>query len=248
MQDRSKFLWISVSPSLKQFHRRLLNVLAATVEIELWEYFQTLDEGSSIGKAIDLLHQHLTSTGDRVNLVGHGIGGVVALEYARKYPDRVTSLTLLSVAVQPAITWHSYYYSQLRSTPSDRYCVLRSIAINLFPYNCSSYVNSLIDRLARDLVEAPSTHSLFHLDILAESGVAMPLIICGSQTDPVVTESALSGWHHYFKPGDLSRSYPTGGHFFHHFHPELVGHQIQQFWQKSGVISIEDRLLSLNKN
>lgn len=248
MQDRSKFLWVSASPSLKQFHRRLLNVLSATVEIEFWEYFQTLDEGSSIDKAIELLHKYLVSTSDRVNLIGHGIGGVIALEYARQYPDRVTSLTLLSVAVQPAITWHSFYYSQLRTASTDRYCVLRSIAISLFPYNCLSYINSLVERLERDLVEAPSNHSLFHLDILAEGGVKMPLMICGSQTDPVVTESALSGWNGYLKPIDIIQSYPTGGHFFHHFHPELVGHHIQCFWQQSGAISNNVRLLSLDLN
>jgi pimeloyl-ACP methyl ester carboxylesterase len=248
MQERAKFLWISASPSLKQFHRRLLNVLSATVEIEFWEYIQTLDEGSSIDKALELLHEYLVSTDDRVNLIGHGIGGVIALEYARQYPDRVTSLTLLSVAVQPAITWHSFYYSQLRSAPSDRYCVLRSIAINLFPYNCLSHIYGLVERLDRDLVEAPSNHSLFHLDIMTVGGVKMPLMICGSQTDPVVTESALSGWNNYLKPVDVSRSYPTGGHFFHHFHPELVGHHIQIFWQESGVISHCDCLLSLEIN
>jgi pimeloyl-ACP methyl ester carboxylesterase len=246
MKDRSKFLWISANPSLKQFHRRLLNVLSATVEIEFWEYFQTLDEGSSIDKAIELLHEYIVNNGVRVNLIGHGIGGVIALEYARKYPDRVCSLALLSVAVQPAITWHSYYYSQLRSMPSDRYCTLRAIAINLFPYNCASYIHSLVERLERDLVEAPSNHSLFHLDVLAEGGVKMPLAICGSDTDPVVSTSTLSGWNQYLKPSDLSHSYPTGGHFFHHFHPELVGHHIRHFWQKSGLTLASDRLMSVD--
>jgi pimeloyl-ACP methyl ester carboxylesterase len=248
MKDRSKFLWISANPSLNQFHRRLLNVLAATVELEFWEYFQTLDEGSSIDKAVELLHEYIVNNGNRVNLIGHGVGGVIALEYARKYPNRVTSLALLSVAVQPAITWHSYYYSQLRSMSSDRYCVLSAVAINLFPYNCASYIHGLVDRLERDLVEAPSHHSLFHLDILAVSGVKMPLMVCGSDSDPVVTASALSGWNSYLKPEDRSHSYPTGGHFFHHFHPELVGHHIWNFWQQAGVISTNDRILSLDLN
>jgi hypothetical protein len=71
MKDRSKFLWISANPSLNQFHRRLLNVLAATVELEFWEYFQTLDEGSSIDKAVELLHEYIVNNGNRVNLIGH---------------------------------------------------------------------------------------------------------------------------------------------------------------------------------
>ena len=232
MLDRSKFLWISASPSLKYFHRHLLNNLSKVVGIELWEYYQTLDEGSSIEGAVNLLHEYLLNADCPVHLIGHGIGGVVALSYARLYPNRVASLTLLSVAVQPGINWHSYYYAQLRSLPSDRECILKSISSNLFPDACARHVCDLVDRLDRDLVEAPSNHSLFRLDILAEGGVEMPLMICGSQDDPVITSPALYGWANYFKSTDKIWHSSTGGHFFHHVHFELVSHQIQSFWQK----------------
>ena len=79
----TKFIWISASPSLKYFHRRLLNSLSKVVEIELWEYYQTLDESSSIDSAINLLHQYLAQTNCPVHLIGHGIGGIIALGYAR---------------------------------------------------------------------------------------------------------------------------------------------------------------------
>jgi pimeloyl-ACP methyl ester carboxylesterase len=228
----TKFLWVSASPSLKYFHRRLLNSLSKVVEIELWEYYQTLDESSSIDSAIKLLHQYLSQSNCPVHLIGHGIGGIIALGYARKYSTQVESLTLLSVAVQPAIDWHSYYYTQLRSIPSSRECILRSTATNLFPDTCASHIHSLVERLNRDLVEAPSSHSLFRLEILAEGGVDMPLMICGSQDDPVISSHALSGWHSYLKLEDTLWRSATGGHFFHHFHSELVSCQIQQFWQE----------------
>ena len=228
-----KFLWVSASPSLKYFHRRLLNNLSKVVKIELWEYYQTLDEGSSIDGAIDLLQEYLDNSECPVHLVGHGVGGAIALGYARIYPAKVASLTLLSVAVQPAINWHSYYYAQLRSLPANRECVLKSIANNIFPHIYPNYVSDLVDRLGRDLVESPSNHSLFRLDIQPEGGVEMPLLICASQDDPVITLSALYGWHSYFKSADTIWRSSTGGHFFHHFHPELVSHQIEHFWQKS---------------
>ena len=230
----TKFLWISASPSLKYFHRRLLNSLSKVVEIELWEYYQTLDESSSIDSAINLLHQYLAKTNCPVHLIGHGIGGIIALGYARKYSGQVASLTLLSVAVQPAIDWHSHYYTQLRSLPSSRECILRSIATSLFPHTCASHIHGLVERLNRDLIEAPSNHSLFRLDILTEGSVDMPLMICGSQDDPVITAPALFGWHSYLKPEDTLWRSVTGGHFFHHFHSELVSCQIQQFWQQTG--------------
>ena len=244
----TKFLWVSASPSLKHFHRRLLNSLAKVVEIEFWEYYQSLDEGSSIESAVNLLGEYLSSFDLPVHLIGHSIGGTIALEYARMYPAKVASLTLLSVAVQPAIDWHSYYYGQLRSLPLNRDWVLRSIATNLFPSNCSSHIHGLVERLARDLVESPSNHSLFRLDILAEGGVEMPLMVCGSQDDPVVSTAALSSWHNYLKSADTIWGVATGGHFFHHFHPELVSCQIQQFWHKLDPAVAVHQLTALELN
>jgi pimeloyl-ACP methyl ester carboxylesterase len=232
MKIRTKFLWVSASPSLKYFHRRLLNNLSKVVKVEFWEYYQTLDEGSSIEGAVNLLHAYLSDLDYPVHLIGHGIGGAIALSYARSYPIKVASLTLLSVAVQPGINWHSYYYAQLQSLPLSRKCLLKSISSNLFPDACARHVCDLVDRLERDLIEAPSNHSLFRLDTLAEGGIEMPLMVCGSQDDPVVTSPALYGWNNYFKPADKIWQISTGGHFFHHVHFELVSYRIQCFWQK----------------
>jgi pimeloyl-ACP methyl ester carboxylesterase len=240
-----KFLWVSASPSLNCFHRRLLNHLAKFVAIEFWEYYQTLDEGSSINSAISLLHEYLLNLDEPVHLIGHGIGGVVALGYARIYPDRVQSLALLSVPAQPAIDWHSYYYARLRSSPCTREQTLGSIASQLAPYNCAHRVRALVDRLAQDLVEAPSNNSLFRLDILAEGGVEMPLLVCGSQDDPIVTMPDLSAWSNYFKPMDIIWQSAIGGHFFHHFDSEPVSRQIQRFWQQLEPELLADRFVQI---
>ncbi len=232
MTDRSKFIWVSASPSLKYFHRRLLSNLSKVVKVEFWEYYQTLDEGSSIEGAVNLLQAYLSDLDAPVHLIGHGIGGAIALSYARSYPIKVASLTLLSVAVQPGINWHSYYYAQLQSLPLSRKCLLKSISGNLFPDTCARHVCDLVDRLERDLIEAPSNHSLFRLDILAEGGVEMPVMICGAQDDPVITSTDLSGWTNYLKPTDKIWQTPTGGHFFHHTHFELASDRIYRFWQQ----------------
>ena len=157
---------------------------------------------------------------------------MVALCYARMYPRRVASLTLLSVAAQPAIDWHSYYYAQLQSLSASRTAVLKSVSHHLFPDTCARHVCDLVDRLDRDLVEAPSTHSLFRIDILAEGGVEMPLMICGAKDDPVITNSDLVGWNMYLKPTDRIWRTHTGGHFFHHAHFESTSNRIHHFWQQ----------------
>lgn len=249
MNDRDKYLWVSASPSFKQFHRRLLNSLAQDVELEFWEYYQILDEGSSLDKGVELLSQYLVEDNDRsLHLIGHGIGGVIALEYARRYPQRVNSLVLLGVGVQPAIVWQSYYYSQLRLLPYDRLCILRKIATELFPSICVSHIPDLVVRLERDLVEAPIDHSLFHTHLLPERGVKMPLLVCNSQDDPVINEASIGGWKHYLKPVDRSWTVPEGGHFFHHFYPELVSQQIQSFWQHLETNLVSNYLMSVELN
>ncbi len=241
MNYKSKFIWISASPSLKSFHRRLLHNLAKVVEIEFWEYYQTPDESSLIDGAIDLLREYLANEARSVHLIGHGIGGIIALGYTRIFPAKVLSLTLLSVAAQPAITWHSYYYSQLKTLPSSRDCILRSIAHNLIGDSCLSRIQDLVVRLERDLLESPSNHSLLKLEPLDQGGVEMPLMVCGSEDDPVITESALFGWRSYFKSGDIIWRSPEGGHLFHHFNSELLGYQIQKFWQQIEPMPLHTR-------
>lgn len=230
--DRAKFLWISASPSLKYFHRRLLNHLSKVVSIEFWEYYQTLDESSSIDGAIELLHVYLSTVDTPTHLIGHGIGGTIALGYARMYPTKVASLTLLSVAVQPDINWHSYYYDRLWCLPYSRQRVLQSISSEMFPDTCARHVCDLVERMERDLVESPSNHSLFSSHILPAGGVEMPMAIFNSQSDPIITSHPACGWNNYLKSADKIWCIPTGGHFFHHVHSELVNDRIQDFWRK----------------
>lgn len=246
--DRAKFLWISASPSLKYFHRRLLNNLSKVIKIKLWEYYQTLDESSSIDGAVKLLHEYLSNSADPVHLIGHGIGGIIALGYARMYPSKVASLTLLSVAVRSEINWHLYYYDRLWSLPYSREHILKSVASELFPDSCARHVCDLVERMERDLVESPSNHSLFRANILPEGGVEMPLMICASQADPVITSSDAYGWTSYFKSVDTIWCIPTGGHFFHHIHAELVSDLIQDFWQNLEPEIVFDRLIGVEFN
>jgi pimeloyl-ACP methyl ester carboxylesterase len=232
MPSDYKFVWINANPSFKQFHRPLLNYLSQTVEIEFWEYHQTLDEASSLDSAIELLREHLRQSDLKIHLIGHGVGGEIALSYARLYPSYIASLTLLSVAVQPGINWQSYYYQYLRYLPCDRDRLLQSIARSLFPHNCSSYIKSVADRLDRDLLESPCNHSLFNLASYPQSGVKMPLLVCGAADDPTIDRAALTGWQDYLKPEDTLFVHPQGSHFFHHFFCTDVGEKIVDFWSR----------------
>jgi pimeloyl-ACP methyl ester carboxylesterase len=228
-----QFLWIGTNPSLQCFHRRILGVLHQEFPLKYWEYSQTPDEPGSLEVALTLLHDFVKTSSRPMHLIGHGLGGVLALSYARRYPGRVASVVLISVAVQPIITWQTYYYHQLAMICCRRSHVLQLVAGWISGISCPRYVEHLADRLDRDLLEAPSSTSLLQQDIpLSQGGISQPLLVCGAVDDPVLMGSLFSDWSHYLKPGDQLWHQPEGGHFFHHQYANEVGLKVQDFWRQ----------------
>jgi pimeloyl-ACP methyl ester carboxylesterase len=231
MTQRPDVLWLSGSPSLQCFDRPLLSILASQANVMQWQYCQGPDEGSSLSNAVQLLHDYLEQANQPIHLIGHGISGVMGLLYARLYPDRVRSLTLLSVAEQPAMTWQTHYYVQRHLMSCSRQQVLAFMVRNLFGAELPYDIKALVRALDRDLAEAPCLHSLFQVVDLPKGGILAPLMVCGSQTDTVVHPPALLEWRHWLKPTDRLWECPTGRHFFHYAHPYQVAEQVLKFWQ-----------------
>ncbi|MBW4578000.1 MAG: alpha/beta hydrolase [Tildeniella nuda ZEHNDER 1965/U140] len=224
-------LWLNASPSLKHFDQPLLRSLSQHHTVAQWAYRQSLDEASSLDHAVSLLHDYLQCQPRPVHLAGHGISGVVGLIYARRFPEQVRSLTLLAVGAQPAITWQAHYYVQRQLITCSRQQLLACTTKSLLGQQFSYPTKALVTSLARDLEEAPSPHSLFSLATLPKGGVTMPLLVCGSKTDPVVHPPVLQEWLAYFKSDDTLWQCPDGRHFFHSFQPQLVGEQMIRFWR-----------------
>ncbi|MBD2327894.1 alpha/beta hydrolase [Alkalinema sp. FACHB-956] len=231
-KEYPEVLWVNVSPSLKRFDRPLIQHLAQHSKIAYWEYQVQYDAASSIETAIVLLQDYLKHCSKPIHLIGHGLGGVVALTYARQFPDRVRSLSLLAVAPQPAITWHSHYYVQRHLLPCSQVQVLAQVARTLFGPAAPYPITPLIHALAKDIDCAPSPHSLYKVTTLPEGGVDVPLMICHSQTDSVISQPLMQRWLKWFKPGDTFWTCPTGHHFFHYSAPELVNQQLHKFWNQ----------------
>jgi surfactin synthase thioesterase subunit len=227
-------LWVSASPSLKCINMPLLVNLNQYQKIAYWEYFQTLDESASIEVAVELLHSFLKNSYP-IHLIGHGIGGVIALIFTRTYPQYVKSLTLLAVAGQPANTWHTHYYQQRQLFDLTRTQVLINTVHNLFRDKLPCHVNKLINNLNRDLENLPLMHSMYQRENLPKGGVSVPLMVCGSKTDPIVSYLELHEWEKYLKLQDILWECSQGGHFFHCFYPEKVGAKISSFWQNQDI-------------
>jgi pimeloyl-ACP methyl ester carboxylesterase len=225
-------VWINANPSFKQFDGRIIRYLSQQVPIAYWEYHQELDEASSLEIALTLLCDYLKSKSQPVNLIGHGTGGLIGLLYARKYPQRVKSLTLLGVSSAPAIDWQAHYYQMRKLLPCSQEIILARMVQMMFGHQNPNNTKRLVKILKQDLYTAPTAHSAYQLDRIESGGVLMPMMICGSNNDGISDRSAIQGWSDYLKADDLIWTSPEGHHFFHYFFPEYTGRKIIKFWQK----------------
>ncbi|MBW4668098.1 MAG: alpha/beta hydrolase [Cyanomargarita calcarea GSE-NOS-MK-12-04C] len=226
-------LWLTPNPELKCLNHSLLCHLSRKTSIGQWEYQQTPDEPNSLDVAVVLLHDYLKVHHRQINLIGHSTGGLLGLMYARKHPERVKSLTLLSVGVNPGIDWQAHYYVQRKLLPCNRGFLLYNMANSLFGNQDELTIRKLVNLLEKDLDNSASPHSLLQQAVILPIQVSVPLLVCGSKDDMVVDSHQIQSWRNFIKPNSsLFRLWecPRGKHFFHHFYPEMVAEEIVKFW------------------
>lgn len=228
-------LWLNLGRHLSCLHRPLLRELSYSAQVACWDYCSEPDEPASFDLPLALLHEYLSAQPEPVHLAGHGLSGGLGLLYARRYPEHVRSLTLLGVAPDAAVGWQSHYYSHRRRLRCDRTLILSMMASYLFGESLRSVARELVCRLRRELDEAPSPHSLLQDGQLPIGGVPAPLLVCGSQDDPVIVPELLNHWQLWMKPGDQRWQCPGGRHFFHYFYPHQVSRRMLQFWQTAAL-------------
>jgi len=236
-------LWLNVSPSFKCFDRPLLHHLAQQETIAQWEYCQTPDEPSSFEVALTLLHDYVKCCDHPLHLVGHGTSGLLGLLYAQRYPERVRSLTLFSVGVQPAIDWKTHYYNHRRLLPCSRQKILQRMVCDLFGCTPLPQAKSLIKLLEQDLDQSLSLHHLFRQVDLPPIQVNVPLLVCGSVDDVILDPNHLRNWQSHFSQS-TSRLWicPGGRYFFHYFYPQQVGEEMLSFWRSLSSYSSDSNL------
>ena len=238
MNKQINSIWINSNPSFQRFETPLIRYLSRYITTARWEYYQDQDEPCSLDIALVLLHDYLKSLSYPVNLIGHSTGGLLGLLYARKYPHKVKSLTLLGVGFNPAVDWQCHYYALRQLLPCSQEIVLAQMVKKLFGDRGKYNAKGLVEILQRDLDTSPSPHSLYQRYSVTPEGVSIPLMVCGSQNDAIVDINALRGWQNYLKPEDVLWECPQGYHFFHYFHPQEVGRQVIKFWNLSALNSV----------
>jgi pimeloyl-ACP methyl ester carboxylesterase len=241
MSNCSDALWLNVSPALKGFDRPLFRYLTNYGSIAQWEYVQAEDEPMSFEIALTLLHDDLKHNDRPIHLLGHSTSGLLGLLYARRHPERVRSLTVLSVGVYPAVDWQAHYYAQLQFLPCPRSMLLTQTVYNLFGYQSRPIARELVQILEQDLNSSLSPHTLYRRVSLAPGTISPPLLVCGGQNDIVIDPNQLQGWRDWLKPSDRLWQCPSGHYFFHYSQPRQVGRQIFDFWKSCSCRPLAER-------
>lgn len=225
-------LWLCANPRLRRFDQPLLEHLNRDAEVRCWEYAQTSDEPCCIEAALLSLHDYIQQQSNPVHLLGHSLSGVIGLLYARRYPSRIKSLTLLSVGANPAASWHAHYYALREQLLCNRNIVLTQMARLLFAPKSYTGTKSLSRRLVQVLDNELALHSLAHRNALSPGGIVPPLLICYGAEDMIVAPNAQVQWNQWIKPDDLVWKCPQGRHFFHYDYPQQSSRVIVNFLQQ----------------
>ncbi|CAA9400285.1 hypothetical protein AVDCRST_MAG94-5870 [uncultured Leptolyngbya sp.] len=239
MSNLPDALWLNTSPSLRCFAQPLLRYLSHHTTIAQWDYCQSQDEASSLEAAILLLHDYLKFRKQPIHLMGHSTGGLLGLLYARRYPEKVKSLSLFAVGVDAALDWQAHYY--VHRPFIDRQRLLTVMVYNLFGYRDALTIKRLEDVLEQDLDCSLSPHSLLQQQSMLPEAVPVPLLVCGSTDDLIIEPCALQAWQPWLKAGDRLWECPEGRHFFHYFQAQPLAKEVLNFWQ-----SLSLRPLSLS--
>jgi pimeloyl-ACP methyl ester carboxylesterase len=261
-------LWVSVSPSLKCFDVPLLralmvnraiapsmtpstpsiaeSIIAESIapSIQQWTYEQTLDEASSFEEAIALLVSYLERCDRPVHLVGHGLSGVVAMMATARCAEKVRSLALLGTSVLPGLTWHAHYYLQRFMTPCSQSRILANCARSLWGQTSPYSIRSLVRVLEKDLLLAPSPHSLYAVRTLNSVDIPVPKFVAGGDQDFVISPAVFHLWDEQMGPGDRLYEVPGGSHFFQVKFAADLARELLQFWTTQGMgktESMDDR-------
>lgn len=224
-------IWLNFSPAFGRFNRSLVKHLAKNQTILQWDYCQTADEASSIDIGLELLERYLASFQEKVHLIGHSTSGLLALLYAKKNPEKVKSLSLLSVGIYPALDWQAYYYSQVNLLNYSRYFVLSQIASNLIECRCLRHIQKMVEILEEDLISSISPHSLYRQLLILPEHIPVPLFVGAGDQDLVVNPGLFAGWNDLKKEQDRLWLCPGGKYFFHYEQPELTAQKLNYFWR-----------------
>ncbi|WP_206749564.1 alpha/beta fold hydrolase [Synechococcus sp. UW105] len=250
LQKPIELLWIDLQPSLKPFSKRLSCELATINHIvRRWEFHQEPDEYCTTQLIESYLLEELRKNKDeKPVLIGHGISGLFASNFAAKHPDLVDGLILISVDTKTSNYWFSHYY-QMRNLYEN---LERQQVINhLVPMLLGSdnrvdhqkisglFLNTLDKEYCKGSVLKPINMESIQIP------QNLPVLVLVGDKDFVVDRQSEQRWQNLLKSGDRFAFIEDGYHFPQLFKSRQCASEIERFLMMTCNLSIPNTLTLL---
>ncbi len=228
--NRTKILWLDVQPTLYCLNKRVAQHLSRTRQVKRWSFQHDLDESCNEETVHNLLLETLKNDSEKYHIIGHGLSGTLACQFAHKYPHLLKSLTLLSVDTNTSNHWSSHYLKIRSQLPCSRVQILSHLSSLLFHQSnaraAAAFPSLLAKCLDSEYIQG-SVISQYTTDELIIPSI--PVLIINGQHDFVVDENSRHRWVNKLKPGDCYHSIDKGRHFFQFSNSQSTAQKINAF-------------------
>lgn len=155
----------------------------------------------------------------RAVYIGHGLGGIVALETARQAPDRVEKLVLLGTATDASAEQENWCREVVKA---GRMNALQGIAHAIF----GPISRKQIDGTAGPLLELAKRMETLHAEPITETmkSVSCPTLVLSGENDPAHSKALADAL-----PEATFETIPGQAHFAHKKDPASVVAAIETF-------------------
>ena len=212
---KSKLLWIDLQPSLYCLFKRTAQSLGQHFEVKRWSFEHDLDESCDVDIVHGLLRKTINNSSGPIHLVGHGISGTIAYLFAQKYPNNISSVSVLSVDTHSTNQWTSHYQSMRSQLPCSRFHILSHLS-RLLVNSKNEQVGNIMARLLAKCLDNDLVYgSIVNSQPITNLNTAeVPILVINGEKDFVVNEQSDIRWRHCLKPGDCYQKISNGRHFF----------------------------------
>jgi pimeloyl-ACP methyl ester carboxylesterase len=213
--NTNQILWLDLQPSLYCLFKRTAQTLGQHFKIRRWSFEHDLDESCDVDIVHSLLRHTIENSSTPVHLIGHGISGTIAYLYALKYPNDISSVSVLSVDTHSANQWTSHYQSMRSQLPCSRFHILSHLSRMLVDKQ-TEQVSNILTRL---LVKCLDNDFVYGSIVKSQSimnlnQAEIPILVINGEKDFVVDKQSYDRWKQILKPGDCYQKIANGRHFF----------------------------------
>lgn len=183
---------------------------------------------------VDDLHALLAQLAvDRPILVGHSLGGTIALRYAFDYPDAVAGIVVIDAGCQTPLATREDYRALVVARVRD----FAGAQATLHPYRSSphsgraDFVDAVLDATPAPpagVIHATHYGIITHNNAAAAAFITCPALVLGAAD--MDYWPSIQRWRDYVPHARLL-GIPHSGHYLMLEQPDQVNRALAQFWQ-----------------